>query len=671
MNDNHQRHLLASFHQIDNLLSDSSHILGATDSVSPFTEYAQDASPLQRKVIADYIRQVREVMGRIMTDLNLPRPAPVSGALWATQTCITFAQIAVSEMESKRMMGYGELSDADIQLIDNIVAELYAALERLMSYLRQGSDADLPARLQQLEQTRDEVPLLRELERIISAHGLVALRSTLSMLLDRMENDSFEIGVFGRVSCGKSSLLNHMLGMAVLPVGVTPVTAVPTRIQFGDVPRATIEFAQAPSVVVELARLAEFSTEQQNPDNAKRVNRIVVEVPVALLRDGITWVDTPGLGSLATSGAEETAAYLPRCDLGLVLIDAGATLSQEDLVLVQTLLRSGAQAMVLVSKADLLKPEERQHFATYIQQQLATQLRMTLPLHMVSIMGADAALCDAWFDGALRPLLEGHRAQAAAALKRKIGLLRESVIQTLEVRLNGSLPDTVSPSAQTGEAALTALRSADGLCMAAERDVDQLADELPHLTDATITAASTAIVSLWQQRNTSTDFAAEACASTLQKMMVEHTGRILRLLEELRQQLEEVLRQGQHRLPTFGIDSEPLLQPANAPLFDAAASLRQVSFHPPFLLRILPATWFFNFVRNRLQAQWRGPLQEFLDDYHRRLHPWVQLALGELRNGFRDRAAPMMAQLEARTGTMTHDAFEVLASDLRRLREFR
>jgi len=93
-----------------------------------------------------------------------------------------------------------------------------------------------------------------------------------------------------------------------------------------------------------------------------------VEVPAARLREGITWVDTPGLGSLASSGAAETAAYLPRCDLGLVLIDAGATLSQEDLVLVQTLLHTGAQAMVLVSKADLLKPEERKHFAECIQQ---------------------------------------------------------------------------------------------------------------------------------------------------------------------------------------------------------------------------------------------------------------------------------------------------------------
>jgi hypothetical protein len=41
---------------------------------------------------------------------------------------------------------------------------------------------------------------------------------------------SFEIALFGRVSSGKSSLLNAVLETNLLPIGVTPVTAVPTRI---------------------------------------------------------------------------------------------------------------------------------------------------------------------------------------------------------------------------------------------------------------------------------------------------------------------------------------------------------------------------------------------------------------------------------------------------------
>jgi len=670
MNDNHQRHLLASFHQIDDLLGKASLILGAADSASLFTEFTQDASPVQRQVIADYIRRVREVMSRTMTEMHLSRPLPSTGGLWAAQTHVMFAQIAVNEMEAKRMMSYGPLSDADTEKIDNIVAELYAALERLMSYLRQGADTDLPARLHKLEQTRDEVPLLRELERVIAAHGMVALRGTLSMLLDRMENGRFEIGVFGRVSCGKSSLLNRLLGTAVLPVGVTPVTAVPTRIQFGEVSRATIEFAQSQPVAVELSRLAEFSTEQQNPANHKHVTRIVVEVPAARLREGITWVDTPGLGSLANSGAAETAAYLPRCDLGLVLIDAGATLSQEDLVLVQTLLHSGAQAMVLVSKADLLKPEEKLRFLEYVQQQFVAQLSVMPPLYPVSVVGADAALCDTWFEQALQPLLESHREQASAALKRKVGMLREAVIQSLEVRLSGTSPDATMPSGLTSAAALIALRSADGLCMVAERSADKLADELPHLADAMIETASAATAVLWQQKNTTPDFVADACAMTIQKMIADHSGRVLHLLEELRRQIEEVLRQGRQNLIVADIGDEFLPQPFGAPLFDIAATIRQMNLQPPALRQILPAPLLLNRARSRLQAQWRVPLEGFLNDYSRRLHSWQRLAIDELRNSFHAHAAPLAMQLETRTTTTRRDDISGIESDLARLREF-
>jgi hypothetical protein len=65
------------------------------------------------------------------------------------------------------------------------------------------------------------------------------------MLLDRMESAAFEVGVFGRVSSGKSSLLNYILQTDVLPIGVTPVTAIPTRISHGPVAEAGIEFAEA------------------------------------------------------------------------------------------------------------------------------------------------------------------------------------------------------------------------------------------------------------------------------------------------------------------------------------------------------------------------------------------------------------------------------------------
>ncbi|NWG31528.1 MAG: dynamin family protein, partial [Rhodocyclaceae bacterium] len=463
MNESQLRHLVVSFRHIDELLGEAVRNLSAEADASPFARYTQDASPVQRKVVADHVAGIRRAMARIMDEVGAPRPAPVSGALWAAQSQVAAARIAIDELRPRVMRGYGALSDADAVRLDGIAAELDAALERLLAYLAQGPDADLPARLQRLEQTRDEVPLLRELARIVTDHGLVGLRGTLSLLLERLEGDGFEIGVFGRVSSGKSSLLNRLLGAPVLPVGVTPVTAVPTRIRLGEHSRAMIEFAQSPPLTIGLERLPEFSTEQQNPGNRKHVTRILVEVPAGRLPPGVTWVDTPGLGSLATDGAAETDAYLPRCDLGLVLIDAGAVPTPEDFALVQRLLRAGASAMVLVSKADLLDAPDRQRVVDYVRQQLGAQLGTPLAVYPVSVKDAAASLCEAWFDEALQPLLRTHGEQAAAAMRRKIGLFREAVERTLEARLGQPA------AAPRYAAALAALRAGDELCEAARR----------------------------------------------------------------------------------------------------------------------------------------------------------------------------------------------------------
>src|SRR5947208_16682931 len=115
-------------------------------------------------------------------------------------------------------------------------------------------------RIKKLGNTGDEIRLLSEIDIIITALGLVEFRGTLSMLLDRMESAAFEVGIFGRVSSGKSSLLNYILQTDVLPIGVTPVTAIPTRISHGPVAEAGIEFAEAQPQIIPLSELAEFAT---------------------------------------------------------------------------------------------------------------------------------------------------------------------------------------------------------------------------------------------------------------------------------------------------------------------------------------------------------------------------------------------------------------------------
>jgi GTP-binding protein EngB required for normal cell division len=434
LNGNHKNRLLLTFEHVDKQLGDALHALGSADLPSPFQRCVPDSLPIQRKVMADYIARLRRMMVGVLDRHDIVRRKPTVSSVWAFRTALMFAKADIEELAPKYMRGYGGLSPAATHDLEVLVAELGSALDQMERYLAGGAGKDLRDRLRKLEQTSHEVEWLSLLEEVITAQGLVSLRPALDALVERMESGDLEVAVFGRVSSGKSSLLNHILQTNVLPVGVTPVTAVPTRVGYGSPARVGIAFAEGHPIVVDPAELPSYATEQGNPDNAKHVARIQVELPMERLK-GVTFVDTPGLGSVSRNGELESLAYLPRCDIGIMLVDASSTLTPEDAAVIQALYQAGADVMVLLNKTDVLAAEERATAMRYVADRLRTDLGQDAPVYLVSVKGDDAVLCDQWFETALVPRLNEHRELARISLRRKVGLLRDAAVLALQRRL--------------------------------------------------------------------------------------------------------------------------------------------------------------------------------------------------------------------------------------------
>jgi GTP-binding protein EngB required for normal cell division len=256
------------------------------------------------------------------------------------------------------------------------------------------------------------------------------------LLASRLEDNNLEVALFGRVSSGKSSLLNALLSTDVLPVGINPITAVPTRLLYGPTLCATVAYGNGREETVTVEELGKLVTEQGNPGNLRNVARAVVEVPSPRLRQGIVLVDTPGLGSLARRGAAETLAYLPSCDLALLLIDAGTALNEEDIGTLRLLYEGGIPAIILLSKADLLAEDDLQRVMGYIQEQLQSELGLGMNVHPVSSLPAYTALLDQFFERELLPRFDQARKLRNASVARKIGASRDSLIAALETTLD-------------------------------------------------------------------------------------------------------------------------------------------------------------------------------------------------------------------------------------------
>ncbi len=394
LNENQQRRLRISCQYVDKLLADIDDILHASISQSPFPRYIVDVSPAQVRVLEDYIRRIRsQLVHTIAWQRMLPEP-PNIPATRAVATNLSFVDIAIEELRPKYMRGFGEVPEGAVAELNGVVHELRSLIDGMQGYLKQELGTNLEKRLDQLQGTGYDVVLLRLLEQIASRNGLVEFRTRIDAITARLEEHSFEVALFGRVSSGKSSLLNALLGTNVLPVGITPITAVPTKLRYGATLRAAVSYGDGRSGLVSLEEFGRLVTEQGNPGNLQNIVRALLEVPSPRLKEGILLVDTPGLGSLAKRGAAETLAYLPSCDLALLLVDAGATLNEEDIDTLRLLYEAGVPALVLLSKSDVLAQGDLHRAVSYIEQQVKRELSLKVVVHTVSALPNYSVMLD-------------------------------------------------------------------------------------------------------------------------------------------------------------------------------------------------------------------------------------------------------------------------------------
>src|SRR5439155_2659360 len=64
----------------------------------------------------------------------------------------------------------------------------------------------------------------------------------LDSLRERLTTERFQLAVLGQFKRGKTTVLNALLGQSVLPIGVVPVTAIPTFLEAGATLRICVTY---------------------------------------------------------------------------------------------------------------------------------------------------------------------------------------------------------------------------------------------------------------------------------------------------------------------------------------------------------------------------------------------------------------------------------------------
>ena len=223
-----------------------------------------------------------------------------------------------------------------------------------------------------------EIALLR-LAELATEFDADQIARTARSIAERVSEGRFYVACVGQFKRGKSTLLNALVGHAVLPAGVVPVTAVPTIVRYGETLLARIRFHQTEWKDVPVSAAAEYVSEEKNPENAKGVEALEIFVPSPLLATGMCLVDTPGLGSVHLGNTAATHAFVPHIDAAIVVIGADPPLSGEELDLAETVAQEVQDLVFVLNKADRANETERAAAIEFAQRVLEKRLSRVIP----------------------------------------------------------------------------------------------------------------------------------------------------------------------------------------------------------------------------------------------------------------------------------------------------
>jgi predicted GTPase len=224
-----------------------------------------------------------------------------------------------------------------------------------------------------------EVEKLLRLANLAEQFNSEQIRDEARSAAERIVEGRFYVACVGQFKRGKSTLLNALIGEAVLPSGVVPVTAVPTILRFGESHGARVRLRSGGWTEIDVGEIEDYVSEARNPENSKGVAGLEVFVPSRLLAEGMCLVDTPGLGSVFAGNTAATHAFLPNVDAAMVVIGADPPIAGDELALVESVAKDVPDILFVLNKADRVTGPERDAAVSFARQVLQERLGRAVP----------------------------------------------------------------------------------------------------------------------------------------------------------------------------------------------------------------------------------------------------------------------------------------------------
>lgn len=194
-----------------------------------------------------------------------------------------------------------------------------------------------------------------------TAYERLDLRERIVRAIERMDRPDTIICVTGEFKKGKSALVNGLIGEQLCPVDDDLATSAITILRYAEEPSITVRRHEDGETLVEpLApeQIADFVTERGNPENSRNVEFVELRLHNGFLARGITLVDTPGSGTLASGYGAATLAFLQSADALIFVTDCSQEFIEPEIAYLREAAARCATLLIAMTKIDLY-PEWR------------------------------------------------------------------------------------------------------------------------------------------------------------------------------------------------------------------------------------------------------------------------------------------------------------------------
>ena len=231
------------------------------------------------------------------------------------------------------------------------------------------------------------VELIDHSTKIAATYDRGDLVERLGRAKERISDPQIRVVIAGQLKQGKSQLLNSLLNVPVARVGDDETTVLATVVSYGEQASARLIVARGDGAEPEVIEIppSEVQTDLRRAPQAggREVLRVEVTAPSPLLRNGLAFVDTPGVGGHGQPHLSATLGLLPDADAMLMISDTSQEFTEPELTFIRQALEICPLAVILATKTDLY-PHWREIVAA--NQAHLQRAGVTVPVTPVSSM---------------------------------------------------------------------------------------------------------------------------------------------------------------------------------------------------------------------------------------------------------------------------------------------